>query len=100
MVIIRFNMFFSGPASWSSRNAFVSGAGGLTFQSQDGPIQKWCPRRRRWPRGHIFKSLVLALASKLRSLAWVSKPKSPRKCPVLGSRTAFFLLVEKKIQHM
>ena len=32
----------------------------------------------------------LALASMLRSLALVSKPKSPRKCSVPGSRRAFF----------
>ena len=32
---------------------------------------------RPWPRGHNLKSLA-------------SKPASPRKCPVLGSRTALF----------
>ena len=34
--------------------------------------------------------MSLALASKLKSLALASKPTSPRKCPVLGSRTAVF----------
>ena len=28
----------SGPASWSSGNAFVSGAGGLRFKSRGGQI--------------------------------------------------------------
>ena len=51
-----------------------------------GAAQTWSPRRRAWPRGHIFK--FLALASKLKFLA--SKPTSPRKFPVLGSRTALF----------
>ena len=37
---------------------------------------------QRWsPRGHIFKSLALALAS---------KPQVLENCPVLGSRTALF----------
>ena len=40
---------------------------------------------QRWsPRGHILKYLALA-----------SKPISPRKCPVLGSRTALFLWPRK-----
>ena len=39
-----------------------------------------------WPRGHNLKSLAL----KVKSLALASKPASPRKCPVLGSRTALF----------
>ena len=38
MVIVCFSTFFSGPASWSSGNAFVSGAGGLRFKSQNGQI--------------------------------------------------------------
>ena len=85
MVIICFNMFFSGPASWSSGNTFVSGAGGLRF---NGQIWKWSPGER--PRRYIFKSLVLAL--KLKSLALDSKPTSPQKCPVLDSGTALFLI--------
>ena len=41
----------------------------------------------KWsPRGHI----VMSLASKVKSLAFASKPTSSRKCPVLGLRTAFF----------
>ena len=54
--------------------------------------QRWSPRGRPWPRGrprgHIFKSLALALASKVKSLA--SKPQVLENCPVLGSRTALF----------
>ena len=50
--------------------------------------QRWKkdrPRDQRWsPRGHVLKSL--ALASKLKFSA--SNPRSPRKCPVLGLRTA------------
>ena len=47
--------------------------------------QRWSPRGRPWPRGHIFKSLAL-----------VSKPTSPQNCPVLGSRTALFFDSKKK----
>ena len=53
------------------------------------------------PRGHILKSLALALASKVKSLALAlaskvkslalaSKPQVLENCPVLGSRTALF----------
>ena len=42
-------------------------------------LQRWSPRGRPWPRGHIFKSLALA-----------SKPRVFENCPVLGSRTALF----------
>ena len=48
--------------------------------------QRWSPRGRPWPRGHILKSL--ALASKVKSLA--SKPQVLKNWPVLGSRTALF----------
>ena len=41
--------------------------------------QRWSPRGRPWPRGHIFKSLALA-----------SKPQVLENCPVFGSRTALF----------
>ena len=41
--------------------------------------QRWSPRGRPWPRGHILKSLALA-----------SKPQVLESCPVLGSRTALF----------
>ena len=40
--------------------------------------QRWSPRGRPWPRGHILKSLA-------------SKPQVLENCPVLGSRTALFL---------
>ena len=43
---------------------------------------------RPWPRGHNLKSL--ALAWKVNFLVLASKPASPRKCHVLGSRTALF----------
>ena len=58
--------------------------------------QRWSPRGRPWPRGrprgHIFKSLALALASKVKSLALAlaSKPQVLENWPVLGSRTALF----------
>ena len=52
--------------------------------------QRWSPRGRPWPRGHILKSLALALASKVQSLALASKPQVLENCPVLGSRTALF----------
>ena len=42
--------------------------------------QRWSPRGRPWPRGHILKSLALA-----------SKPQVLENCPVLGWRTALFL---------
>ena len=42
-------------------------------------FQRWSPRGRSWPRGHIFKFLALA-----------SKPQVLENCPVLGSRTALF----------
>ena len=44
-----------------------------------GYYQRWSPRRRPWPRGHILKSLALA-----------SKPSVLKNCSVLGSRTALF----------
>ena len=36
-------------ASWSSENAFVSGAGGFRFKFQDGQIQRWSPQGHPWP---------------------------------------------------
>ena len=46
---------------------------------------RWSPRGRPWsggrPRGHILKSLALALAS---------RPQVLENWPVLGSRTALF----------
>ena len=57
-------------------------------------FQRWSPRGRPWPRGrprgHILKSLALALASKVKSLALASKPQVLENWPVLGSRTALF----------
>ena len=50
--------------------------------------QRWSPRGRPWPRGHILKSL--ALASKVKSLALASRPQVLENWPVLGSRTALF----------
>ena len=64
---------------------FVSGEGGLRFKSLNGQIQWWSPQGHLWPqgypRGHIFQSLVLSLAS---------KPTSFQKYPVLDARTALF----------
>ena len=53
---------------------------------KDVAKQRWSPRGRPWPRGHILKSL--ALASKVKSLA--SRPQVLENWPVLGSRTAVF----------
>ena len=39
--------------------------------------QRWSPRGRPWPRGHILKSLA-------------SRPQVLENWPVLGSRTAVF----------
>ena len=56
--------------------------------------QRWSPRGRPWPRGHprghILKSLALALAWKVKSLALASRPQVLKNWPVLGSRTALF----------
>ena len=52
--------------------------------------QRWSPRGRPWPRGHILKSLALALASKVKSLALASRPQVLENWPVLDSRTAVF----------
>ena len=41
--------------------------------------QRWSPRGRPWPRGHILKSLALA-----------SRPQVLENWPVLSSRTALF----------
>ena len=51
--------------------------------------QRWSPRERSWPRGHILKSL--ALASKVKSLA-LALASSPRKlaCPRLEDSTIFW----------
>ena len=57
-------------------------------------FQRWSPRGRPWPRGRprgqILKSLALALASKVKSLALASRPQVLENWPVLGSRTALF----------
>ena len=50
--------------------------------------QRWSPRGRPWPRGHILK--FLALASKVKSLALASRPQVLENWPVFGSRTALF----------
>ena len=46
--------------------------------------QRWSPRGRPGPRGHI----LMSLASKVKSLA--SKPQVLENCPALGSKTAIF----------
>ena len=68
----------------------------FTFGVEVYQNQRWSPRGRPWPRGrprgHILKSLALALASKVKSLALAlaSKPQVLENWPVLGSRTALF----------
>ena len=51
-------------------------------------MQRWSPRGRPWPRGHILKSL--ALASKVKSLVLASRHQVLENWPVLGSGTAVF----------
>ena len=63
-------------------NAFVKFISCFRFE------QRWSPRGRPWPRGHILKSL--ALASKVKSLALASRPQVLENWPVLGSRTTIF----------
>ena len=64
----------------------------ILLRSLCSNYQRWSPRGRPWPRGrprgHILKSLALALASKVKSLA--SRPQVLENWPVLGSRTALF----------
>ena len=44
---VKFNLVVSDVlASWSNRNAFVSGAGGLRFKSQAGQINSVFPTAR------------------------------------------------------
>ena len=50
----------------------------IILKSEEFNKQRWSPRGRLWPRGHILKSLA-------------SKPQVLENCPVLGSRTALFL---------
>ena len=61
--------------------------------SADTTDQRWSPRGRPWPqgrpRGHILKSLALALASKPQVLGL--EALGPPKLPFLGLRTARFL---------
>ena len=61
--------------------------------------QRWNTRGRPWPRGrprgHILKSLDLALASKVKSLALASRPQVLENWPVLSSRTALFFELVK-----
>ena len=57
--------------------------------------QRWSPRERPWPRGHprghIFKSLALVLASKPPVLFLGLEALGPRKlpCPRLEDSTIF-----------
>ena len=53
--------------------------------------QRWSPRGRPWPRGHILKSLALALASKPQVLGLGLEALGPRKlpCPRLEDSTIF-----------
>ena len=47
------------------------------FTTNSSTEQRWSPRGRPWPRGHILKSLA-------------SRPQVLENWPVLGSRTALF----------
>ena len=53
--------------------------------------QRWSPRGRLWPRGHILKSLALALASKPQVLRLGLEALGPRKlpCPRFEDSTIF-----------
>ena len=53
--------------------------------------QRWSPRGRPWPRGHILKSLAWALASKPQVLGLGLETLAPRKlpCPRLEDSTIF-----------
>ena len=55
--------------------------------------QRWSPRGRPWPLGHILKSLALALnlASKVKSLALASKPQVLENCLSSARRQHYFL---------
>ena len=53
--------------------------GYFMFRKKKKKNQRWSPRGRPWPRGHILKSLALA-----------SRPQVLENWPVLGSRTALF----------
>ena len=55
-----------------------------------GHIQRWSPRGRPWPRGRPRGHNLESLASKVKSLALVSKPQVLENCPVFGSRTTLF----------
>ena len=73
----KFEISHSLVGKWPSKNKGARDASvGLSNN------QRWSPQGRPWPRGHIFKSLVLALASKPQVLL--------ENCPVLGSRIALF----------
>ena len=54
-------------------------------------LQRWSPRGRPWPRGHILKSLALAVASKPQVLGLGLEALGPRKlpCPRLEDSTIF-----------
>ena len=65
-------------SSGDNSDAEITGSAGTSTVIDRGRV----PRGRPWPRGHILKSLTLALAS---------KPQVLENCPVFGSRTALFL---------
>ena len=76
-------------AVWSRNPLNVHRQCSSTYKTRANK-QRWSPRGHPWPRGrprgHILKSL--ALASKVKSLALVSRPQVLENWPVLGSRTA------------
>ena len=83
---IRLSIIFLERFLDSLRNSWLQSAVGTRRNNPSYKRQRWSPRGRPWPRGHILKSL--ALASKVKSLA--SKPQVVKNCPVLGSRTALY----------
>ena len=52
-------MFFSGSASWLSSKAFISGAGGSRFKSQDNQIERSVANSSP-PLHHFFKRSCVA----------------------------------------
>ena len=61
----------------------------LTSTLDNINVQRWSPRGRPWPRGHILKSL--ALASKPQVLGLGLEASSPQKlpCPQLEDSNIF-----------
>ena len=83
---IAFNLNYASEYTWATKFYNIDFFNKLKSHWKRIEKQRWSPRGRPWPRGHILKSL--ALASKVKSLA--SRPQVLENWPVLGSRTALF----------